>query len=71
MTHHDLTHARRYTRGSFEVLDQLVVPHGLEFLPVKDANDGWEMKRGAPCAMAAVSSPLYWRVESVLLALIS
>lgn len=58
----DALQSLRYTRGSFEVLDQLVVPHGLEFLPVKDANDGWSVirkmqVRGAPLiAMVACLS---------------
>jgi len=58
----DALQSLRYTRGNFEVLDQLVVPHGLEFLPVKDANDGWSVirkmqVRGAPLiAMVACLS---------------
>ena len=57
----------KYTRGSLEVIDQLLLPDTLVFLPIKDCNDAWAVirsmqVRGAP--LIAIVAMLALAVEA-------
>lgn len=63
----------RYQRGSLSVLDQLLLPHRLEYEPVAGSQDAWRVirsmqVRGAP--LIAIVAALGLAVE-VLLPLLS
>ena len=52
--------AIKYTRGSLEILDQLLLPHQSVYIPVNDALSAWRaikqmQVRGAP-AIAIVAA---------------
>ena len=56
----------RYQRGSLSVLDQLLLPHRLEYEPVVDSKDAWRVirsmqVRGAP--LIAIVAALGLAVE--------
>eukprot|EP01042_Synura_sphagnicola_P035942 gene35942-46000_t len=56
----------KYSRGSFTVLDQLLLPHETKYLPVLGVNDAWTVirtmqVRGAP--LIAITAVLGLAVE--------
>ena len=66
-TTHNSLQSLIYERGSLQVIDQLKLPHELEFLPVRNADDAWSVirtmqVRGAP--LIAIVAALGLAVEA-------
>jgi methylthioribose-1-phosphate isomerase len=61
-----MTESLKYSRGSLEVLDQLLLPHETKYVPVNGVNDAWSVirtmqVRGAP--LIAITAVLGLAVE--------
>jgi methylthioribose-1-phosphate isomerase len=57
----------KYTRGSLEVLDQLLLPHSIQYINVNDSKGAWAVirsmqVRGAP--LIAITAALGLAVEA-------
>eukprot|EP01036_Dinobryon_divergens_P034543 gene34543-44648_t len=57
----------KYNRGSLEVLDQLLLPHSIQYIALNDSNDAWAVirsmqVRGAP--LIAITAALGLAVEA-------
>lgn len=57
----------KYNRGSLEVLDQLLLPHSIQYIALNDSKDAWAVirsmqVRGAP--LIAITAALSLAVEA-------